>query len=111
MPTEIERSFRELKDLVETRSIYHRRAQRECGHTFSWQLWPSCWLVHWRKNSRPRGCRCPALSDWKPCACTSLTSEPGQRSDAESLAAIIKHARFELPLKSVTLKSLEKMPA
>ena len=35
--TEIERSFRELKDLVEMRPIYHRRAQRACGHTFSWQ--------------------------------------------------------------------------
>ncbi len=47
----------------------------------------------------------------------SLTSESVQRSDAESLAAIIKHARSSLPLESAivnapnTLKSLEKMPA
>ena len=55
-----------------------------CGHTFSSQPWPSCWLARWRKNSRPPGYRCPALRQWKPCApCTSLTSESVQRSDAE----------------------------
>jgi transposase len=32
--TEIERSFRELKDLVEMRPIYHRRAQRVRAHIF-----------------------------------------------------------------------------
>jgi transposase len=39
--SEVERSFRELKDLVEMRPIYHHRPTG-CGHTFSSQPWPSC---------------------------------------------------------------------
>src|SRR5215471_16276223 len=55
-----------------------------CGHTFSSQPWPSCWLARWKRSSKPPGCRCPAPRHWKPCApCMSLTSESAQRSDAE----------------------------
>src|SRR5258705_6948506 len=52
--------------------------------TLQRQPWPSCWLVRWRRNSRPPRYRCPAPRHWKPCApCTSVTSESVHRSDAE----------------------------
>ena len=81
--SEVERSFRQLKDLIEMRP-FNIGDPNGCGRTFSSQRWPSCWLARWRKNSRPPGCRCPAPRHWKPCAlCMSLTSESVQRSDAE----------------------------
>ena len=81
--TEIERSFRSSK--ISSRCAPSTIGDPNgCGHTFSSQPWPSCWLVRWRRNSRPPRCRCPAPRHWKPCApCTSLTSESVQRSDAE----------------------------
>src|SRR5262249_51452608 len=62
--SEVERSFRELKDLVEMRPSTIT-GPTGCGPTFSSQPWPSCWLAPWRRNSRPPGCRCPAPRHWK----------------------------------------------
>ena len=73
--SEVERSFRQLKDLVEMRPIYHHRPNRVRAHIFIAAL---AFLLAraLEKKLKAAGCRCPAPRHWKPCApCMSLTSE------------------------------------
>ncbi len=81
--SEVERGFRELKDLIEMRPIYHQQPKPVRAHIFVAAL-AFLLIGPWRRNSKPPECRCPVPKPWKPCApCTWLTSELVQRFDAE----------------------------
>jgi transposase len=81
--SEVERGFRELKDLVEMRPIYHQRPKRVRAHIFVAAL---AFLLARALDKKLKAAGVPMSSTrhWRPYAsCMSLTSELAQRSDAE----------------------------
>ena len=81
--SEVERGFRELKDLIEMRPIYHQQPKRVRAHIFVAAL---AFLLDraLEKKLKAAGVPMSSAQALEACApCMSLTSELVQRSDAE----------------------------
>ena len=87
--SEVERGFRNLKDVIDMRPIYHQTDERVQA-TSSSPPWPSCCTAPWRRSSRRPGstCRPPRPSPpSKPSASSISTRETAKPSAASPAAA------------------------
>jgi transposase len=114
--TEIERSFRELKDLVEMRPIYHRRPKRVRAHIFVAAL---AFLLARALEKKLKAAKVPMSSAQALEALRTMhvvDIRVGAEIRRGVTAAIIKQAR-SLPAlgisdrESLQTQSSEKMPA